>query len=173
MKLTSKPVATLAIALIGSVFGAAYLVRADGSGNISKDEIKSALGLTEYQFQNKAKSGGFTFILDRSVDYSVPCREIGTKGPIFYYDFHSVESNVPMNQIPRFNGNGDVTGYKLSRGVGGTITVTDAGGQPVERAHCPEGFEYPGGPDEPTGPDTIITGHRGGLRVNHTLIKTP
>ncbi|HSH94580.1 MAG TPA: hypothetical protein VK968_10585 [Roseimicrobium sp.] len=160
------------IAIIGSTFGAAYLVRADGSGSISKEEIKTALNLTEYQFQNKAITGQFKFTVNRTVDYSVPCREVGTTSPIFYYNFHSIESNVPMNSIPRYNDMGAVTGFKLNRATGGTITVTDAGGQPVMRAHCPDGYEYPGGPTEPTGPDTIITPKQGGLIVNHTLIKT-
>lgn len=168
----NKAFATLLAASLGSVFGAAYLVRPDGSGNVAKEEIKTALNLTEYQFQNKATHGGLTFTLDRSVDYSVPCREIGTNGPTFYYDFHAVESGVPMNAIPRFNADNKVIGFKLSRVEGqGTITVTDAGGNPVTRAHCPEGFEYTGGVDEPNGEDTIINVKKGGLLVNHTLIR--
>jgi hypothetical protein len=168
----NKAIATLLAASLGSVFGAAYLVRPDGSGNISKDEIRAALDLTDYQFQKKATSGGLTFTLNRSVNYSVPCREVGTNGPTFYYDFHAVETGIPMNAIARFNSFGKVVGFKLSRVEGvGTMEITDAGGNPVLRAHCPEGFEYTGGIDEPNGEDTIINVKKGGLVVNHTLIR--
>lgn len=156
-----KSVLCFSVVFSLSSLGAAWLVRADGTGSVDKEEIKSALTLSEYQFQNKAANGGFTFRLNRTADYSVPC----VAGDVTTWrNFRVVESDVPMNASPRINGQGKVISFHLDRGVGGTIVVRDASGNVVDKAACGDGETHS------TVERTTIKVRKGGLVVNHKLL---
>jgi hypothetical protein len=137
----NKTAATLMVALLGSSFAAAWLVRQDGTGNVQAIEIKTATGLKNADFQALATSGGFSFMLDRSVDYTVPCVKNGT-GTKSYPLFHVTETNVPMTGTPKFNSAGAVRAFDLNRASGGTIVIRNASNQVVSNAKCPPSTKH-------------------------------